>query len=162
MLLSNMLPDRGNGSFMISAFARALDGTSTLLGSKPIVCANATATKPFGTIDTPKQGETVSGTIVNFGWALTPWPKMIPPDGSTIEVLVDGIVIGHAAYGFARSDIQSLFPGYANTDGAIGYFILDTRTMSNGVHAIAWIVRDNTGATEGIGSRYFTVSNGGL
>ena len=84
---------------------------------------------------------------------------MIPPDGSTIDVLLDGVVVGHPTYGFARSDIQTLFPGYANTDGAVGYFVIDTTTMSNGLHSIAWIVRDNTGATQGVGSRFFSVAN---
>jgi hypothetical protein len=31
--------------------------------------------------------------------------------------------------------------------------------VSNGLHTIAWIVRDNTGATHGIGGRFFTVAN---
>ena len=36
---------------------------------------------------------------------------------------------------------------------------LDTRTLSNGVHTIAWSVSDDAAHTEGIGSRYFTVVN---
>jgi hypothetical protein len=53
----------------------------------------------------------------------------------------------------------SLFPGYANTHSAVGYFVLDTTTLSSGVHRIAWLVRDDLGRTQGIGSRYFTVQN---
>ena len=67
--------------------------------------------------------------------------------------------MGHPVYNNFRSDIASLFPGYANTSGAVGYFLIVTRAFSNGVHTIAWIVRDGAGHVDGIGSRYFTVSN---
>jgi hypothetical protein len=159
MLLTNMLPNKGNGAFTLHAFARDFDGHSTLLGSRVINARNSTAQLPFGTIDTPMQGETVSGTIVNFGWALTPQPNTIPVDGSTISVYVDDVFMGHPVYGNARPDIQALFPGYNNTDGAVGYFMLDTTLLTNGVHTIAWGVVDDEGNAQGIGSRYFTVSN---
>jgi hypothetical protein len=159
MLLTNMLPGGGNGAFTLHAFARDFDGHSTLLGSRVITATNASASLPFGTIDTPMQGQTVSGTIINFGWALTPQPNTIPVDGSTISVYVDDVFMGHPVYGNARSDIQTLFPGYSNTDGAVGYFMLDTTLLTNGVHTIAWGVVDNMGNAQGIGSRYFTVSN---
>ena len=87
MVLTNFLPNQGNGTFDLHAYAVDGAGLQTLLGTRRIVAANATSIKPFGTIDTPGQGETVSGTIVNFGWALTPQPKIIPTDGSTIERL---------------------------------------------------------------------------
>ena len=63
------------------------------------------------------------------------------------------------SYNNPRSDIQALFPGYANTDGAVGVKILDSTTIANGVHTIFWIAADNLGAVAGIGSRFFTVSN---
>ncbi|HEX4565663.1 MAG TPA: hypothetical protein VH138_03485 [Vicinamibacterales bacterium] len=73
--------------------------------------------------------------------------------------LVDGAVVGHPVYNNFRSDVATAFPGFPNSNGAIGYFILDTTTLSNGVHTIAWIVSDNAGGTQGIGSRFFTVLN---
>ena len=73
---------------------------------------------------------------------------------------VDGVAIGHPVYNQSRSDIATLFPGRANTNGAVGYLQFDTRTLANGVHTIAWGVTDNAGNAEGIGSRYFTVLNG--
>jgi hypothetical protein len=136
-----------------------VEGHRTLLGTRTFTSDNTTATVPFGTIDTPGQGASVSGTVVNFGWALTPNSAMIPFDGSTIDVLIDGVVVGHPTYGLARSDIDSTFPGYRNTGHAVGYFSIDTTTLSNGVHTIAWVVRDSSGATQGIGSRFFTVAN---
>jgi hypothetical protein len=101
----------------------------------------------------------VSGTIVNFGWALTPQPNIIPTDGSTITVFIDNLPVGHPTYNQPRSDIETLFPGYQNTDGAVGYFYIDTTTLANGVHTISWVAKDSAGNAQGLGSRYFTVEN---
>jgi hypothetical protein len=54
-----------------------------------------------------------------------------------------------------------LFPGYANSGGAVGFFHLNTTTLANGVHTISWNVFDNGGRGDGIGSRYFNVFNAG-
>lgn len=143
----------------LHAYADDVDGHTTLLGSRTFTAANNTATLPFGTLDTPGQGETVSGTIIIWGWALTPQPASIPTDGSTIDVVIDDVPVGRPTYGFDRSDIASLFPGYANTNSAVGYFMLDTTTLANGVHSVSWVVRDSMGRAAGIGSRYFTVQN---
>ena len=158
-ILTNVLPRQGEGTYRLIVYAEDVEGHTTLLGTRTITCTNASASLPFGSLDTPGSGETVSGTIVNFGWALTPNPKSIPIDGSTIDVVIDGVAVGHPVYGIARSDIQALFPGFANTDTGMGYFLLDTTTLADGVHTIAWVVRDSAGATQGIGSRYFTVGN---
>ena len=160
MMLTNFLPNSGNGTYTIHAFATDMEDNRTLLGSKTISCDNANATKPFGTIATPAQGGSASGTAYrNWGWALTPQPKMIPLDGSTLDVFVDGVPIGKVTYGFARPDIQRLFPGYKNVDTAVGFFELDTTLYPNGVHTIQWRVIDDAGARDGIGSRYFMIQN---
>jgi len=159
MLLSNMLPGGGNGTFTLTAIAVDSSGDRTTLGQKAITAANSASARPFGTIDTPGQGAAVSGVIGNFGWALTPKPSMISTDGSTITVYVDGVAVGHPTYNLFRSDIATLFPGYANSNGAVGHFSLDTRTLTNGIHTLTWVVVDNNGNSQGIGSRYFTVMN---
>ena len=161
MLLTNMLPSQGNGSYSLSAYAMDRENHFYPLGSRTITCDNAHATRPFGAIDTPAQGGTVFGaSYVNFGWALTPLPKFIPNDGSTMTVFVDGVAIGNPTYNNYRTDIATLFPGLNNTNGAIGFRVMDTTALVNGMHTIAWTVTDNQGSTEGIGSRYFRVSNG--
>ena len=71
--------------------------------------------------------------------------------------------IGTVNYNHERPDIETLFPGFQNTagsNGAIGFRVIDTTTLTNGLHTISWTVVDNQGAIEGIGSRFFTVSNG--
>jgi hypothetical protein len=160
MLLTNMLPDQGNGPYRLHVYAGDREGHAVLLGSRTITCDNAHATKPFGAIDTPTQGGVASGSgYVNFGWALTPQPKTIPTDGSTIQVYVDGVAVGNPTYNNFRPDIATFFPGFNNTNGAVGFRTLNTTTLADGLHTIAWTVSDNQGATEGIGSRYFWVSN---
>lgn len=84
---------------------------------------------------------------------------MIPTDGSTIEVYIDNMPVGRPVYNQARSDIQALLPGYANTNGAAGYYVIDTTKLANGLHTIAWTLTDNNGHASGIGSRYFFVRN---
>jgi hypothetical protein len=80
-------------------------------------------------------------------------------NGSTISVYIDNVAVGHPVYNNPRSDIEALFPGLNNTDGAVGYFYIDTTKYANGVHTISWIVTDNAGHASGIGSRFFTVQN---
>jgi hypothetical protein len=160
MMLTNFLPNAGNGTYTIYARVRDKEGNEATIGSKTITCDNANAVKPFGAIDTPGQGGTASGSsFINWGWILTPQPNSIPTDGSTISVYVDGVNIGHPTYNIYRSDIAGLFPGYANSDRAAGYFYLDTTGYSNGVHTIQWVAIDSAGNTDGIGSRYFTIQN---
>ncbi|NIM10417.1 MAG: hypothetical protein GTO45_00370 [Candidatus Aminicenantes bacterium] len=162
MMLTNFLPNSGNGTFVLHAIATDTSGKTTTLGTKTIFCDNLNAVKPFGAIDTPTQGGTASGTsFINWGWVLTPQPNSIPTDGSTINVFVDGVNVGHPFYNIYRKDIADLFPGYANSNGAIGYFYLDTTAYANGVHTIQWTARDTGGNSDGIGSRYFSISNSG-
>ncbi len=161
MVLTNMLPNQGNGTFDLHVFAIDFAGMSTNLGTRRIVAANSASAKPFGTIDTPGQGETVSGTIVNFGWALTPQGKTITTNGSTIDVYVDGVFAGHPVYNNNRADIAILFPGLSNSNGgAVGYFMLDTTTLLERPAYHHWVVTDSAGQTSGIGSRFFRVQNG--
>ncbi|NIM14605.1 MAG: hypothetical protein GTO45_21530, partial [Candidatus Aminicenantes bacterium] len=87
MMLTNFLPNEGNGTFKIHAIAADTEGHEVTLGVKTITCDNANAVKPFGAIDTPTQGGTASGSnFINWGWVLTPQPNSIPTDGSTITV----------------------------------------------------------------------------
>jgi len=163
MLLTNFLPNGGNGTFTLYAAATDVEGHQVSLGTKTIICDNANAVKPFGAIDTPLQGGSAAGSkYLNWGWALTPLPNTIPTDGSTIRVWVDGVSLGNPVYNLYREDIATLFPGYNNSSGAVAYFYLDTTQYENGLHTIAWSVTDNAGNTDGIGSRYFSVMNNAL
>jgi hypothetical protein len=166
LMLTNFLPSLGNGTFTLHAIATDADGHSTTLGTKTITCSNASATTPFGAIDTPLQGGTATGTIANFGWVLSRSPNRAdPPGGGTVRIAIDGALIAAVPGGWGtRSDLQALFPAaqYPGINTALGVAGLDTTTLTNGVHTIAWIVTANNNEAAGIGSRYFTVSNGSL
>jgi len=161
MLLTNYLPDEGNGTYTFYAVAYDKEGNSAELGSTTIGCDNTNASEPFGTIDTPTEGGDASGdAFLNFAWALTPQPNYIEEDGSTIKVWINGEEVGQPdGYGEYRSDVADLFPGYANSDGAVGYYYLNTTEYQNGVHTIGWNVEDSGGNSADIGARYFTVIN---
>jgi len=159
MILTNMLPNGGNGTFRLHAVAQDVEGHRTVIGTRSIQIDNASSDLPFGAIDTPGQADTVSGVIYNWGWALTPGAATIPADGTSIDVMIDGTFAGHPVYGLYRGDIATLFPGYTNANTAVGYHLLDTRLLENGRHTISWIVRDSRGRAQGIGSRYFHVFN---
>jgi len=222
LLLTSMLPHipnqqgfGGQGPLTLYAVATDVEGNEKLLGrsSDPASAEFATPTqitmdnngiaKPFGSIDTPGQGETVSGVLHNFGWALTPDSNtiageggdiLIPTDGSTVTVFIDGLPVAQVTYNqcrgnvgnppgagvFCNDDVSNVFGNptpqptftvrtsnptlFRNLDatrGAIGSFTIDTRTLTNGSHTIAWSVTDSAGRTEGIGSRVFTVLNSG-
>ena len=172
MVLTNMLPNQGNGTLRVlrvrircadlSAFGRGCPRDAS--GDADDDLRERQRDETIRRDDTPTQGGIASGTsFVNFGWTLTPQPKLIPLDGSTITVLVDGEPLGTVSYNHERPDIEGLFPGFQNTtgtNGAIGFRVIDTTTLTNGLHTISWTVADDQGAVEGIGSRFFTVSNG--
>ena len=75
---------------------------------------------------------------------------------SVILFLAASVVL---AYNNFRADIAALFPGLQNSNGAVGYFTIDTTQYANGLHTIAWVVRDQAGNAAGIGSRHFTIQN---
>jgi hypothetical protein len=163
LMLTLFLPNLGNGTFTLYAYADDGDGHSSLLGSRTITCANASSLTPFGAIDTPGQGESVSNSVNNFGWVLSPGTRRADPTGGgTVQVIIDGVAVGSPTGWTSRADLSSLFPAasYSGISRALGVFTFDTRTLANGLHTIAWAVTDNRGGTQGVGSRYFTVANG--
>ena len=163
ILLTNFLPNGGNGTFRLHAYADDVEGNTTALGSKTITVDNANATKPFGAIDTPGQGATVSGYMNNFGWVLARGARRAdPPGGGSVTAYIDGVQVGAPSGWTSRSDLSAAFPlaQYAGINTALGLFNMDISTLANGVHTIGWFVTDNQGAADGVGSRFFTVANG--
>jgi hypothetical protein len=166
LLLTNMLPNRGNGTYRLHAIAIDAAGQQTMLGSRTVSVANDASADPFGAIDTPGQGETVSGTnYLNWGWVLSPGARRAdPPGGGSVSVIIDGVAVGTPAGWTSRSDLTPLFPvaGYSGVNTAVAVFTFDTTRLANGVHTIAWTATDNQTPPHGagIGSRYFVVNNG--
>lgn len=159
MMLTNFLPNNGNGTFTFHAVASDVTGKQVTLDTRTVIVDNANAVKPFGSIDQPRQGATIYlfKVVKNTGWVLTPPPNKIPESGNTIFLYVDGVPVGNVGYNNYRSDIATWFPGYANSGGAGGEYYLDLSSYENGLHTIAWAATDDAGNRDGIGSRYFNI-----
>jgi hypothetical protein len=160
MVLTNTLPSQGNGTFVFHMWAQDRDGHTIVLGTRTMTCANASSILPFGAIDTPTQGGVASGAFNVFGWVLSRTNRADPPGGGTVIVQVDGVTVGSPGGWTSRPDLTGLFPGFPGISTALAVFGLNTTSLTNGLHTIQWVATDNTGRVEGIGSRFFTVSNG--
>jgi N-acetylmuramoyl-L-alanine amidase len=82
-----------------------------------------------GYLDTPLSGASLSGVKNLSGWYLDGYGV------AKIEVLVDGSVVGHAAYGGERPDVQKAFPEFNNKNAGFHYD-LDTTKFSDGQHTV--------------------------
>jgi hypothetical protein len=79
-----------------------------------ITLANDSIAKPSGAIDTPGQGQ-VSGMLANFGWVLSPDTNtvadgtdiLIPINGSTMVVYIDGNATGLSAYNQCGGSVRA-------------------------------------------------------
>src|SRR5262249_11352893 len=81
-----------------------------------------------------------------------------------VQVFVDGTNIGTPGGWTARSDLTSLFAAaqYSGVGKALAVIGIDSTAFTNGVHTYVWNVTDNAGRSDGIGSRFSGISNGGL
>jgi hypothetical protein len=162
MLLTWGLYNQGNGNYTFTVFAFDKEGNVASLGRRTVNVNNSAADRPFGNIDTPTAGATVSGAVMNFGWGLT--PKLngaatcrIPSTGAAVSI--DSGPLQPVAYGDARSDVTAGFTGFSNSAAPGGHFVLDTTTLVNGRHTIGWLLTDDCSRADGVGSRFFTVEN---
>lgn len=166
MLLTNFLPGGGDGTYTLRIYATDREGNRSLIGTRTIIGQNFGATRPFGAIDTPGQGETISGSYNNFGWVLVRGTNVFASPAlsaaASVSVLIDSLVVGSPAGWTNRGDLTSLFPAatYPGITHALGVYTFDTSAYANGVHTIAWVVTASNGQADGIGSRYFNIVNG--
>jgi hypothetical protein len=162
LLLTWGLWNQGNGTYNLYAYGFDQDSSVATLGKKTIVVSNSTATKPFGSIDTPEIGGNASGP--NFGWGLTPKVNgvatcKIQPSG--LQVSIDSGPLRPVTYGAdVRTDVAGTFTGFSNSAAAGGHYIFDWSTLPNGPHTIGWLITDDCNRADGVGSRFFNVTGG--
>lgn len=90
---------------------------------------NPDTTPPYGFLDTPAAGQSVSGVVNVGGWAFDNEAV------SRVEILVDGTLAGNATYGQSRPDVGGNYP---SAPVNIGYtYSLDTVPLANGSHTIS-------------------------
>lgn len=84
---------------------------------------------PIGSLDYPRNGQTLSGNASVGGWFLD--QNIV----SKVEVLVDGVAQGQASYGTSRPDVYNFYPESGNANSGFVYS-LNTRMLRNGSHVI--------------------------
>lgn len=105
-------------------------------------------------IDSPTQGAVVSGTVNVTGWAVPNTPGQTTPINS-VQVQVDGALVGNATYGMPRPDVCAVYPGAANCPN-VGYtYSLNTAAYAPGAHVITVTAADGSGT--GSATTSFTV-----
>jgi len=161
LMLTWGLWNQGNGTYKFYALGVDQEGGTLTIGVKTVIISNNTATKPFGSIDTPAIGGFAAGP--NFGWGLTPNVNgaatcKIPPSG--VQYSIDSGPLQPVVYGQARSDVAGAFPGFSNAAAAAGHALIDWSVLASGVHTIGWLITDDCNRTDGVGSRFFNVATG--
>jgi hypothetical protein len=162
LMLTWGLNNQGNGPFTFYAFALDKEGTISRLGAKTINVNNNAANRPFGSVDTPGIGATVSSTVANFGWGLTPKVNGVATcriQSNGVQVSIDSGPLQPVVYGDVRSDIAGAFAGFSNSAAAGGHYIIDTTQYANGPHTIGWLITDDCNRADGVGSRFFNIQN---
>ena len=109
-------------------------------------------------IDSPADGATVSGPVAVTGWAIDN-TSTVGTAISSVQVSVDGLVVGNATYGVSRPDVCNAFPGRPSCPNVGFAYQLDTTSLSPGQHKIT-VTATNSDATpkKGVASVTVTVS----
>lgn len=141
-----------NGYHSITVQATGHNGKVTVLKSLSVNVQNLDHLPTMRYLDWPSAGSTINGITNIRGWYL---------DGSgvaKIDIILDGIIIGQAAYGYSRPDVQNAFPEYYNGNAGFQYS-LDTRNFTDGQHTLTIIETGKNGATNSV-TVTITISNG--
>jgi hypothetical protein len=99
---------------------------------------------PLVWIDQPVAGATISGTVTVSGWAVDNG-AVVGTAINSVQVKVDGTLIGTAAYGSSRADVCAVFVGRPGCPN-VGYsFPWNTSGLSAGVHILTVTATDSNG-----------------
>ena len=129
------------GSHTISVSATDTDGTPDV-GSDNVSITVESGVPPSVYIDTPTPGAVVSGAVTVSGWALdnTGTATTI----NTVQVKIDGEVVGTAIYGISRPDVCTVYLGRPPGCPNVGFtYTLNTATLSPGSHLLTVSATDN-------------------
>ena len=109
----------------------------------------------IGHIDFPTKQDFVGGMVTFSGWAVEDQSTI-----SSIEIIIDGVVMGQAQHNFPRPDVADFYPNLLGAQNSGWRFTMDTRKLGNSVHRLTVRTRDAAGNLSEIGSTDFFVFNG--
>ena len=138
LILTNMLPNQGNGTFRIYAYAEDAEGARTLLGARTIVGEQrngdaAVRGDRYAGAGRDDSGERVSELGLGADAAAEDHPDRRVDDPGAMWTACRR---GTATYNLFRPDVSGLFPGLANSGGPVGYRVLDTTALAEGQHTM--------------------------
>ncbi len=140
-----------DGTHTLAVTATSAAGQSSTVSSSFRV-GNLPGSNIRISIDSPGAGD-ATGSVNFGGWAL---------DGNdaiaTVELRIDGSLIGDAAYGGLRSDVCGVYPGSSGCPN-VGWNIgVDTTVLANGSHT-AEVTATSTRGLHATVSKSFIVEN---
>jgi N-acetylmuramoyl-L-alanine amidase len=110
--------------------------------------------QPFGLLGPLPQGNAASGVVALHGWALD-------DEGvESVDVMVDGVVVGRALTGGSRPDVALAFPGYPGAGESGVTFHLDTTRYLNGLHVVSALLVSISGERAFVDPVVLQVVNG--
>ena len=107
-------------------------------------------------IESPTNGSTVSGTIAVYGWAVDN-ATAVGTAITSVQVKVDGTVVGTATYGSNRPDVCNAFPGRPSCPNVGFVYSLNTNLLSPGTHTISVSATDSDGIPD-VGTDIVTIT----
>jgi len=128
--------------------------------SVTVIVGSGSAVIPTVHIDSPATGATVSGIVTVSGWAIDNASTVGTAIGS-VQVLLDGTLVGTATYGVSRPDVCAAFPGRPGCPN-VGYtYSLNTAALTAGSHSITVTAKDSANPPDaGSAKVLFTVGSG--
>jgi hypothetical protein len=104
-----------------------------LVAAAACFLARGASAQPFGAIDTPTDGQTVSGIVRVSGFVLDMHAV------SNVDLLVDGALVNSAQMNLPRVDVLEVFPTYAGSPSSQPGYITSflAGNFSDGPHSVS-------------------------
>ena len=112
------------------------------------------AAAPFGSFDGIARGGNAGNGVVGIsGWALAATGVF------SVDIVVDGVIVGRATYGRSRPGVTKLYPGLPDSAAPGFAYSLDTTHFLNGLHSVTARVESRTGQVVYLNSRRIQIAN---
>ena len=146
-----------NGSHSLSITATTADGrTATVSATFTVANWSSTGNGIHLDIDAPAaNGPALTGITHIGGWAIDATAAI-----ASVQISVDGVQQGAAAYGGTRADVCAVYTNLPGCPNVGWNYSLNTRTLSDGSHTLEVTATTADGQTSTI-TRAITVSNNG-